>query len=356
MGTMVGDDGAGHQIGMAPGAEWIGCRNMEQGWGTPATYLECFEFFLAPYPVGGTPAEGDPARAPHVVNNSWGCPPREGCDPEAIALMEQAVVALRQAGIAVVVSAGNYGPSCETVDYPPAIYRQSFSVGAFDHRSDLISSFSSRGPVSYGGETYTKPNIAAPGVSIYSSVPGGAYGYSSGSSMAAPHVAGAVALLLSAAPGHARDVPAIEGLLTQSAQPKRTDQSCGGDGPADVPNNVWGWGILDVLASISTATAGTLRGTVIEEGSRAPLPGALISAQAEGSPRVAFEVVSDLSGSYTLALPAAEYAVMAKVACHALQTVTGTLVISGTETVQDFELPSMPCTYLPLAVRSTSSP
>lgn len=56
MGTVVGDDGNGNQIGMAPGAQWIGCRNMNQGNGTPATYLECFEFFLAPYPVGGTPA------------------------------------------------------------------------------------------------------------------------------------------------------------------------------------------------------------------------------------------------------------------------------------------------------------
>ncbi|HSJ57459.1 MAG TPA: S8 family serine peptidase, partial [Anaerolineae bacterium] len=59
MGTMVGDDGA-LQIGVAPGARWIACRNMDEGVGTPASYLECFEFFLAPYPVGGTPAQGDP--------------------------------------------------------------------------------------------------------------------------------------------------------------------------------------------------------------------------------------------------------------------------------------------------------
>ncbi|MGC9334166.1 MAG: S8 family serine peptidase, partial [Anaerolineae bacterium] len=183
MGTMVGDDGLDHQIGMAPGAEWIGCRNMEEGWGTPATYLECFEFFLAPYPVGATPEEGDPVRAPHVVNNSWSCPPREGCDEAATALMEQAVATLRQAGIVVVVSAGNYGPGCETIYYPPAIYAQSLTVGAFDHTTDAIAALSSRGPVSYAGETYRKPDLAAPGVSIYSSIPGGAYGYSDGTSM-----------------------------------------------------------------------------------------------------------------------------------------------------------------------------
>ena len=56
IGTAIGDDGRGNQIGMAPGAKWIGCRNMDQGNGTPARYIECMEFFLAPYPVGGTPA------------------------------------------------------------------------------------------------------------------------------------------------------------------------------------------------------------------------------------------------------------------------------------------------------------
>jgi len=79
VGTATGDDGAGNQIGMAPGAKWIGCRNMDQGNGTPATYIECFQFFLAPYPVSGTPAQGDPTKAPDVTTNSWNCPPSEGC-------------------------------------------------------------------------------------------------------------------------------------------------------------------------------------------------------------------------------------------------------------------------------------
>ena len=54
-GTAIGDDGGTNQIGMAPGAKWIACRNMDEGVGTPARYIECMEFFLAPYPVGGTP-------------------------------------------------------------------------------------------------------------------------------------------------------------------------------------------------------------------------------------------------------------------------------------------------------------
>jgi len=61
-GTMVGDDGMGNQIGMAPGAKWIGCRNMDAGNGTPARYIECMEWFLAPYPIGG--GQGDPTKAP----------------------------------------------------------------------------------------------------------------------------------------------------------------------------------------------------------------------------------------------------------------------------------------------------
>ena len=85
IGTAIGDDGGSNQIGMAPGAKWIGCRNMDQGNGTPARYIECMEFFLAPYPLSCTPNEGDPTKAPDITNNSWGCPPSEGCVGEHVA-------------------------------------------------------------------------------------------------------------------------------------------------------------------------------------------------------------------------------------------------------------------------------
>lgn len=99
MGTIVGDDGLGNQVGVAPGARWIGCRNMDQGNGTPATYAECFQWFLAPTDTNNL--NPDPDRAPDVINNSWSCPPAEGCtDP----LMLKAVVeSVRAAGIFVVV-------------------------------------------------------------------------------------------------------------------------------------------------------------------------------------------------------------------------------------------------------------
>src|SRR5438874_1998902 len=83
-GTAIGDDRMGNQIGMAPGAQWIGCRNMDGGNGTPARYIECMEFFLAPYPINCTPNEGDPSKAPDITINSWGCPASEGCSANTL--------------------------------------------------------------------------------------------------------------------------------------------------------------------------------------------------------------------------------------------------------------------------------
>jgi subtilisin family serine protease len=348
MGIAVGDDGAGDQIGVAPGARWIGCRNMEQGWGTPATYLECFEFFLAPYPVGGTPAEGLPALAPHVVNNSWSCPPAEGCDPAAIDLLGQAVDALRMAGIAVVVSAGNHGSACGTVLRPPAIYPGAFAVGAFDHRTDTIAAFSSRGPATYDGQTYIKPDLAAPGVSIRSSFPGGGYVSLSGTSMAAPHVAGGVAILLSAAPAYAGDVDAIEAELAAAAEPMTTSQGCGGDGPGDVPNNVWGWGVLDVISAVETIPVGLVRGTVTDVENGRPLAGAQVVADVAEWPEAGGDGRADLSGVYSLTLPAGTYRLAVDAAGYGPTIVDGLEVVSGSITIQDVSLATALRCYLPL--------
>jgi serine protease AprX len=352
MGIMVGDDGAGTQIGMAPGARWIGCRNMEQSWGTPATYIECFEFFLAPYPLGGDPLQdGDPSLAPHVVNNSWACPQSEGCDEEHIALMETVVDRLRQAGIVVVASAGNSGyEGCGSVQYPPAIYQQSFSVGNFDHRTDQIYGSSSRGPVIYGGTTYLKPEITAPGVSIRSSTRDGNYAYLSGTSMAAPHVAGAVALLLSFAPGYSGRVDAIEQILAFNAEPMTTTEGCGGDGSDDVPNNTWGWGILDALAAVQAATACTLQGVVTKAAGHAPLADAEVMARLVSGPAGPM-AITDPTGQYTLTLAAGIYDLTARAEGYMPQTFTNIVVISGEIQIQDFALEPLLRYLFPLVRR-----
>jgi subtilisin family serine protease len=243
LGVSVGDDGGSNQIGVAPGARWIGCRNMDQGVGTPATYLECLEFFLAPYPVGGTPASGDPARAPDVTNNSWTCPPSEGCSWDTL---QAAIEAQRAAGILTVAAAGNGGPSCSSVENPIAIYDASFSVGA-TYNDDSIASLSSRGPVTVDGSNRLKPDLCAPGVDVRSSFPGGGYGSASGTSLAAPHVAGAVALLWSASPALRSRIDVTENVLGRGSLPLFSTQC--GDPAGTVPNNVYGWGRLDAMAA-----------------------------------------------------------------------------------------------------------
>jgi hypothetical protein len=137
MGTAIGDDAMGNQIGMAPLAKWIGCRNLDQGNGTPARYLECMEWFLAPYPIGG--GQGDPLKAPDITVNGWRCPPSEGC---SVSTLQAAIEAQAAAGIMTVVRADSTGPNCSTMEDPPSIYAASYTVGALNTGTDNVASFS----------------------------------------------------------------------------------------------------------------------------------------------------------------------------------------------------------------------
>jgi serine protease AprX len=246
MGSMVGEAGT-NQIGMAPEARWIGCRNMEQGWGTPDSYIECYQWFVAPWPNGGDPfLDGDPSQAPDVINNSWGCPVSEGCNEPDVLL--DVVENVRAAGILTVHSAGNSGSACSTVNTPAAIYDASFTVGNTTSLDTLASS-SSRGPVTVDGSGRVKPDIVAPGTNIRSAYLNGSYTYMSGTSMAGPHVAGLAALLISADPQLAGQVDELEQLITSSAVPVSVSTLCTGIPLSPLPNNYYGWGRIDSWAA-----------------------------------------------------------------------------------------------------------
>ncbi|PID87181.1 MAG: hypothetical protein CSB13_00610 [Chloroflexi bacterium] len=249
MGTMVGDDGGTNQIGVAPGAQWIGCRNMNAGDGTPATYAECYQWFIAPTDLNNE--NPDPSLAPHVINNSWSCPASEGCtDPNILLYVVDAV---RAAGIVTVHSAGNTGSACESIRTPAAIYDASFTVGSTTS-TDSISFFSSRGPVTVDDSGRLKPDVSAPGTSVRSSIPTfnetSPYGYSikSGTSMAGPHVVGQVALLLSARPDLIGNVDEIERIIRETAVPLTSSQTCGNLPGTQVPNHTFGYGRIDAGA------------------------------------------------------------------------------------------------------------
>ena len=248
-GTAIGDDGGANQIGMAPGAKWIACRNMSVGVGTPARYIECMDFFLAPYPVGGDPSQGDPTKAPDITINSWGCPTSEGC---AVTTLQAAVEAQKAAGIMMVVAAGNAGSGCSTTIDPPSFYAASYTAGALNTGTDTIAFFSSRGPVTVDGSGRIKPDITAPGTSTRSASNSSdsAYTFADGTSMATPHIAGAMALLWSAIPSLQNQIDASRAALNDAAHFISSTQ-CGTPGP---PNNVYGWGRVDILAAVTSAT------------------------------------------------------------------------------------------------------
>jgi subtilisin family serine protease len=323
MGTMVGDDGNGNQIGVAPKARWIAAKGCESDTCTTESLLAAGQWVLAPTDLAGLNPRAD--LRPQIVNNSWGGGPG---DP----FFQATVQAWLDSGIFPAFSNGNSGPGCGSAG-SPGDFPEKYSAGAYDI-NNVIAFFSSRGPSSLGGGM--KPNIAAPGVGVRSSVPPNSYASFDGTSMASPHVAGTVALIWSAAPSLVGDIPATRALLDATAR-DTSDLSCGGT-PEN--NNVFGQGRVDAFAAVDQAPrgpTGTLSGTVTATGG-APIAGATVKAHGP-SDRTAF---TDASGGYSMLLPVGTYDVSASSFGSLSQTVTGVVIAEGATTTTNFTLATAP--------------
>ena len=324
MGTMVGDDGGENQIGVAPGAKWIeanGCCPSD------AALIASGEWMLAPTDLAGE--NPDVSKRPNIINNSWGTPPSN--DP----FMEDIELAWAASGMWGQWSNGNSGPDCETSGSPGSRIIN-YSSGAYDINNE-IAGFSSRGS---GQDGEIKPNISAPGVNVRSSEPGNTYGALNGTSMASPHVAGAIALLWSAAPSLIGDIAGTKALLDETAI-DTDDTSCGGT--AD-DNNVFGEGRLDALALVSAAPVGdtgTLAGTVTDSATGDPLADATVEITGDFNRTV----TTGEDGSYSVRLVAGDYTATASLFGYDTESADVT-VGSEETTTQDFALTVTPSVTL----------
>ncbi|MCP4167292.1 MAG: S8 family serine peptidase [Chloroflexi bacterium] len=325
MGTMLGGDGPGsfdEDIGVAPGARWITAKVFNSaGTATSDVIHAAFEWMLAPCPLGVQPGDPscDPAQAPHIINNSWGSQASARTEylPDA--------QALRAAGVLLVFSAGNNGPGSGTLGSPGS-FAEVFSVAATDS-DDLIADFSSRGPSPLTAEI--KPDVSAPGVAVRSSIPDGDYAEFRGTSMAAPHVSGLAALLLSAEP--ALDLETLEALMRSSAL----------DLGADGPDSSYGYGRIDAFAAVRRLIdAGVLAGIVRDADTLAPLSGVNVHARGEG---LALDTTTDSEGNYQFEhMVSGSYTLTLDIYGYSPGSAFGILVQKDITTRQDVALISLP--------------
>jgi subtilisin family serine protease len=319
-GTCIGGNASGYDIGVAPGAQFMHALVIPGGSGTFTQVIAGMEWIIDP---DGDPMTDDGA---DVINMSLG---GAGAHDVMVVPVDNVVAA----DVFPAMSIGNSGPSSGTTGSPGNV-PSAYGVGATDS-TDVIASFSSRGPVTWNTPpyvgTYIKPDIAAPGVQIYSSVPGGEWQWHgggqdwSGTSMASPHVAGAAALMRQANPS--MDVEVMKQLLAQTAIDL-------GDPGKD---NDYGWGRLDAFQAVSAALAGvgTLEGIVYSS-----VGGVVHNAQVlimDTGQRV----YTDATGAYTMQLVAGDHQVEVSRFGYETYSTTVTVVADAT-TPQDFTLNQLP--------------
>jgi len=236
MGLMVGSAEA-DSFGVAPGAEWISAAVIDQGQtlsNTLSDIIAAFQWAVDP--------DGDPSTVsdmPDVILNSWGVPTTvlEPCDPT----FDQVIDNVEAAGIITIFAAGNEGPDPQSLRLPAnraSSPLNTLAVGAIDQTTNIVTSFSSRGPSSCD-PTQIKPEVVAPGLNLYSCAPGGGYTFKSGTSMAAPLIAGLAALLRQYNPD--ATVEQVKNAIIQSARDL---------GPAGEDND-YGHGLPDAEVALS---------------------------------------------------------------------------------------------------------
>lgn len=321
LGTAVGQGG----IGVAPGAQWIGVKVLSGGgYGYESWIHAGFQWLLAP--------GGDPSRAPDVVNCSWGN--RNGQNT----VFQADLQALRAASIVPVFSVGNNGPIQGTVGSPASL-PEAFAIGAGD-MYDGVANFSSRGPSPWGD---TRPHIIAPGVDIRSSLPGGVYGLSNGTSMATPHVSGIVALLRSVSP--TLSITRATSILTRTAVPL-------GD---EIPNNDSGWGRVDAFAAVSSVVRpGFISGSVRRSDDGSPIAGATVVASPRSGLGSGWDVTRE-NGAYLLVLAPGTYDMSLSAFGYEPATVWGVQVITDEVSVRNPSLIPLPAGTLQGQVRDLST-
>ncbi|WP_432167048.1 S8 family serine peptidase [Streptomyces sp. bgisy031] len=326
MGTMVGTGG----IGMAPGAKWIAAKGCESNQCSDPNLLAAGQWMLAPTDRNGQNPRPD--LAPDVINNSWG---NGKWDASNENFYQDMLTAWHAAGIMDAFAAGNDGDgvTCSTT-HPPGATGASFAVGAYG-ADGKIAHFSGFGPSPIDGSM--RPNITAPGVGVRSAYNNGGYTTMDGTSMATPHVTGAIALLLSAAPSLIGNIDATRALLNDSAVDV-DDTHCGGTAGA---NNVWGNGKLDILAAVDAAphSAVIVTGTVADKATGAALKDITIKADGTDFTRT---VMTDADGHYRLTLPEGSYTLTLSGYGYATATDTGFEVTAGERTTHDLTMNAVP--------------
>jgi subtilisin family serine protease len=290
MGVMVGGDAGGSSIGMAPDAKWIAAKIFnDRGTATTAGIHLAFQWLLDP---DGNPSTPD---APNVVNNSWTMS-TASCNLE----FQLDMRSLRAAGIVPVFAAGNYGPGTSTVA-SPGNNPEALPVGSVDN-ADALDSSSGRGPSAC--DQSIAPDLVAPGVGIHTTDVWGLYTNASGTSLAAPHVAGALALLLNAFPN-----------LTADRQ-EAALRSGAADLGAAGPDNDTGSGRLDVLGSYNWLAAAPDFGIAATPSSATAPAGAVAGYD------VSVAAVNGFAGDVTLDL-------QGPLTSHATWTFSPAVVVGG---------------------------